>query len=45
MAATFPDTEKYVTAWKQVNGTWLIFADISNSNRAMPMQSGAGKRR
>jgi ketosteroid isomerase-like protein len=36
MAAMFPDTGKYVTAWKKVNGTWLIFADISNSSRAMP---------
>ena len=36
MAAMVPDTGKYVTAWKKVNGTWLIFADISNSSRAMP---------
>lgn len=36
IAAMFPDTGKYVTAWKKVNGTWLIFADISNSSRAMP---------
>jgi hypothetical protein len=32
----FPDTGKYVTAWKKVNGAWLIFADITNSNRALP---------
>jgi len=36
MAAMFPDTGKYVTAWRKVNGNWVIFADISNSNRAMP---------
>jgi ketosteroid isomerase-like protein len=36
IAAMFPDTGKYITVWKKVNGTWLIFADISNSNRAMP---------
>ena len=36
VAAMFPDTGKYVTAWKKVNGAWLIFADITNSNRALP---------
>ena len=42
MAPMFPDTGKYVTAWKKVNGTWLIFADITNTSRAMP---AAAKRR
>jgi ketosteroid isomerase-like protein len=41
MAAMFPDTGKYVTAWKKVNGSWLIFADISNSNRTMPVPGAA----
>ncbi len=36
MAAMFPDTGKYVTAWKKVDGNWLIFADISNSSRPLP---------
>ena len=36
VAAMFPDTGKYVTAWRKVNGAWLIFADIANSNRALP---------
>jgi len=36
MAAMFPDTGKYVTGWKKVNGTWLIIADVSNTNRPMP---------
>jgi ketosteroid isomerase-like protein len=44
MAAMFPDTGKYVTVWKKVNGSWLIFADISNSSRPMPMPASAGKR-
>ena len=30
------DTAKFVSAWKKVNGMWLIFADIANSNRAIP---------
>ena len=45
MAAMFPDTGKYVTAWKKVNGAWLIFADITNTSRAMPMPASASKRR
>jgi ketosteroid isomerase-like protein len=44
MAAMFPDTGKYVTAWKKVNGSWLIFADIGNTSRAMPMPASASKR-
>jgi len=36
MEAMVPDTGKYVTAWKKVNGTWLMFADISNTSRAIP---------
>ncbi len=36
MAAMFPDTLREVTAWKKVNGTWLVFASISNSSRATP---------
>ena len=36
MAAAFPDTMKYVTAYRKVNGVWLAIADISNSSRAMP---------
>jgi ketosteroid isomerase-like protein len=43
MAAMFPDTGKYVTAWKKVNGSWLIFADISNTNRAMPAPAAPAK--
>ncbi|MGD0484995.1 MAG: nuclear transport factor 2 family protein [Gemmatimonadales bacterium] len=36
MAAMYPDTGKYLTYWKKVNGTWLEAVDISNSDRAMP---------
>ena len=36
VAAMFPDSGKYVTAWRKVNGAWQIFADISNSDRATP---------
>ena len=43
MAAMFPDTGKYVTGWKKVNGAWLIVADISNSNRSL--SAPAAKRR
>ncbi len=43
MAAMFPDTGKYLTGWKKVNGAWLIFADISNSDRSLP--APAAKRR
>jgi ketosteroid isomerase-like protein len=44
MAAMFPDTGKYVTGWKKVNGAWLIIADISNSSRAMPAPAAAKRR-
>ena len=43
MAAAFPDTGKYLTYWKKVNGTWLEAVDIFNSSRPMP-QAGAKKR-
>ncbi len=36
IGAAFPDTAKFVSAWKKVDGVWLIFADIANSNRAVP---------
>jgi uncharacterized protein (TIGR02246 family) len=36
LEASVPDTGKYVTTYKKVNGKWLIFADISNSSRPMP---------
>lgn len=36
MAAMFPDTGKYVTGWRKVDGKWLIFTDIFNTSRAMP---------
>ena len=36
IAAMFPDTGKYVSAYKKVNGAWLAFADINNSNRPLP---------
>jgi ketosteroid isomerase-like protein len=36
MAAMFPDTGKYVTAWRKVNGDWLVFADIFNTDRPVP---------
>lgn len=42
MAAMFPDTGKYVTAWRKVNGDWLVFADILNTDRPVP---GAAARR
>ena len=42
MAAMFPDTGKYVTAWRKVNGDWLIFADIFNTDRPEP--AAAAKR-
>jgi ketosteroid isomerase-like protein len=44
MAAMFPDTGKYLTAWKKVNGAWLIFGDISNTSRAMPTPAAAKRR-
>ncbi len=43
VAALFPDTGKYVTAWSKVNGSWVILARSNNSNRALPMP-GAPKR-
>jgi ketosteroid isomerase-like protein len=45
MAAMFPDTGKYVTYWKKVDGKWLIAADIGNSSRAMPAPTAPSKRR
>jgi ketosteroid isomerase-like protein len=36
IAASYPDTAKFVSAWKKVNGVWLIFADDASSNRAIP---------
>jgi ketosteroid isomerase-like protein len=45
MAAMFPDTGKYVTYWKKVDGQWLIAADIGNSSRALPTPAAASKRR
>ena len=42
MAAMFPDTGKYVTAWRRVNGDWLVFADILNTDRLVP--AAAAKR-
>jgi ketosteroid isomerase-like protein len=44
MTAMFPDTGKYLTAWKKVNGTWVIFADIFNTSRPMPAPAAASKR-
>lgn len=41
MAAMFPDTGKYVTVYRKVNGTWLISADIFNTSRAMPTPASA----
>lgn len=35
MAAMYPDTGKYVTYWKRVDGNWMIVADIYNTSRAM----------
>ena len=35
MAAMFPDTMKYVTAYQKVNGAWLAIADISNTSKAL----------
>jgi ketosteroid isomerase-like protein len=39
MAASFPDTGKFVTVWKKVNGVWLVYADIFNTNRPVPAAS------
>jgi ketosteroid isomerase-like protein len=44
MAAMFPDTGKYVTYWKKVNGKWLIAADVGNTSR-MPAPPPPAKRR
>jgi ketosteroid isomerase-like protein len=35
MAAMYPDSGKYVTVWKKVDGRWTIITDIFNSSRAM----------
>jgi ketosteroid isomerase-like protein len=44
MAAMFPDTGKYVTEWRKVNGVWLIAVDIFNTSRPMSAP-GVAKRR
>jgi hypothetical protein len=44
MGAVFPDTCKYVTVWKKVNGQWLVLADINNSNRNRAVPVAAPKR-
>jgi len=42
MATAFPDTGKYVTAWRKVNGDWLVFADILNTDRRVPAAATKG---
>ena len=40
MEAMYPDTGKYLTYWKTVNGTWQEAVDIYNSSRALPAPAG-----